>query len=35
MKLAGHLWRLLGLGTLTLAVEFHPTVAVRDFPSGG
>ncbi|MFP6729235.1 MAG: lysophospholipid acyltransferase family protein [Alphaproteobacteria bacterium] len=33
MELAGHLWNFLGLGALTLVVEFHPTVAARDFPS--
>mgnify|MGYP002525726521 CR=1 FL=1 len=32
-ELAGHLWNFLGLGRLTLVVEFHPTVAARDFPS--
>jgi lyso-ornithine lipid O-acyltransferase len=33
MDLAPHLWRLLGLGTIEATVEFHPAVAVADFPS--
>ena len=33
MNLAPHLWRLLGLGTIEAVVEFHPPVAVADFPS--
>lgn len=33
VELPGHLWRFLGLGALTVAVEFHPPVAARDFPS--
>ena len=33
MELAGHLWNLVGLGSLTVALEFHPPVAARDFPS--
>ena len=33
MELAGHLWHLLGLGALTVAVEFHPIVTADDFPS--
>jgi len=33
MDLAPHLWRLLGLGTIEAVVEFHPPVAVADFPS--
>jgi lyso-ornithine lipid O-acyltransferase len=33
MDLAPHLWRLLGLGTIEVVVEFHPPVAVADFPS--
>jgi 1-acyl-sn-glycerol-3-phosphate acyltransferase len=33
MDLAPHLWRLLGLGTIEAVVEFHPPVAVTDFPS--
>jgi lyso-ornithine lipid O-acyltransferase len=33
MDLAPHLWRLIGLGTIEAVVEFHPPVAVADFPS--
>jgi lyso-ornithine lipid O-acyltransferase len=33
MDLAPHLWRLLGLGVIEAVVEFHPPVAVADFPS--
>lgn len=33
MDLAPHLWRLLGLGTVEVVVEFHSPVAVADFPS--
>src|SRR5580692_11817690 len=33
MDLAPHLWRLLGLGTVEVVVEFHPPVAVAEFPS--
>jgi 1-acyl-sn-glycerol-3-phosphate acyltransferase len=33
MDLAPHLWRLLGLGTIEVVVEFHPPVPVADFPS--
>jgi lyso-ornithine lipid O-acyltransferase len=33
MGLAPHLWRLLGLGRIEAAVEFHPPVSVADFPS--
>ena len=32
-ELPGHLWRFLGLGTLTVTVEFHAPVAARDFPT--
>jgi lyso-ornithine lipid O-acyltransferase len=33
MDMAPHLWRLLGLGTIEVVVEFHPPVAVADFAS--
>jgi 1-acyl-sn-glycerol-3-phosphate acyltransferase len=33
MDLAPHLWRLLGLGTVEVVVEFHPAVMVTDFTS--
>lgn len=33
MELLGHLWRLAGLGRLTVTVEFHPPVEPEDFPS--
>jgi lyso-ornithine lipid O-acyltransferase len=33
MDLAPHVWRLIGLGTIEAAVEFHPPVAVADFAS--
>jgi 1-acyl-sn-glycerol-3-phosphate acyltransferase len=33
MDLAPHLWRLLGLGRIEAVVEFHPPVALTDFPS--
>jgi 1-acyl-sn-glycerol-3-phosphate acyltransferase len=33
MDLAPHIWRLLGLGRIEAVVEFHPPVAVADFPS--
>jgi 1-acyl-sn-glycerol-3-phosphate acyltransferase len=33
MDLAPHLWRLLGLGRIEAVVEFHPPVALADFPS--
>jgi len=33
MDLLGHLWRALGLGHLTVAVEFHPPVTLEDFAS--
>ena len=31
MELVGHLWRLLGLGTLTVEVTFHPPVTIEAF----
>ncbi|HWB48802.1 MAG TPA: lysophospholipid acyltransferase family protein [Stellaceae bacterium] len=33
MDLAPHLWHLLGLGRIEAVVEFHPPVALADFPS--
>ena len=33
MNLAPHVWRLLGLGTVEVVVEFHPPVSVTEFPS--
>lgn len=33
MELAPHLWRMIGLGRLTLEVEFHPPVTVDAFAS--
>ncbi len=33
MRLAGHLWRMLGLGAATVAVEFHPPVTSETFGS--
>lgn len=33
MDLAPHVWHLLGLGRVEAVVEFHPPVAVADFPS--
>ena len=33
MELAGHLWRVLGLGPATVAVEFHPPVTIDGFGS--
>ncbi|HVH81832.1 MAG TPA: lysophospholipid acyltransferase family protein [Stellaceae bacterium] len=33
MDLAPHLWRLLGLGTIGVVVEFHPPVKVSEFKS--
>jgi 1-acyl-sn-glycerol-3-phosphate acyltransferase len=33
MELAPHLWHLLGLGRIEAIVEFHPPVAVADFPT--
>lgn len=33
MELAPHLWTVLGLGRLTVEVEFHPTVALEQFVS--
>jgi len=33
MPLASHVWYLLGLGVVEAVVEFHPPVAVADFPS--
>ncbi|HWD58751.1 MAG TPA: lysophospholipid acyltransferase family protein [Stellaceae bacterium] len=33
MILAPHIWRLIGLGTIEVTVEFHPPVALADFPS--
>jgi lyso-ornithine lipid O-acyltransferase len=33
MGLASHLWRLLGLGTVEVVVEFHAPVSIADFPS--
>lgn len=32
MALAGHLWRVLGLGVVTVTVRFHPPVTLDDFP---
>lgn len=32
MALAGHLWRVLGLGIVTVSVRFHPPVTLDDFP---
>lgn len=32
MALAGHLWRVLGLGIVTVVVRFHPPVTLDDFP---
>lgn len=31
MSLAGHLWRLIGLGALTVVVEFHPPITLAHF----
>lgn len=33
MDLAPHLWTLVGLGVVTIAVEFHPVVSLRQFGS--
>jgi 1-acyl-sn-glycerol-3-phosphate acyltransferase len=33
MDLFGHLWRLAGLGRITVAVEFHPPVTLDQFAS--
>jgi lyso-ornithine lipid O-acyltransferase len=33
MTLPPHLWRVLGLGTIEVVVEFHPPAAVADFTS--
>jgi len=33
MALAPHLWRLLGLGTVEVVVEFHPPVSLAEFAS--
>jgi 1-acyl-sn-glycerol-3-phosphate acyltransferase len=33
MDMASHLWSLLGLGTITVAVEFHPPVTAAAFSS--
>jgi 1-acyl-sn-glycerol-3-phosphate acyltransferase len=33
MDLVGHLWRMVGLGRLTVRVQFHDPVTVDDFPS--
>lgn len=33
MDLAGHLWRALGLGWVTVVVEFHPPVTIDQFGS--
>lgn len=33
MELLGHLWQALGLGHLTVVVEFHPPVTLESFPS--
>jgi 1-acyl-sn-glycerol-3-phosphate acyltransferase len=33
MAMAPHLWRVLGLGSVDVVVEFHPAVAVADFAS--
>ncbi len=33
MELAGHLWECVGLGYLTVVVEFHPPVTIEDFGS--
>jgi len=33
MDLTPHLWRLLGLGTIEVAVEFHPPTTVAEFPT--
>ncbi len=33
MELAGHLWRVLGLGPATVMVEFHPPVTIDRFGS--
>lgn len=33
MDLVGHLWRVAGLGRITVAVEFHPPVTLAEFPS--
>jgi 1-acyl-sn-glycerol-3-phosphate acyltransferase len=33
MSMAPHLWTLLGLGTLTVAVEFHPAVTLAELGS--
>jgi 1-acyl-sn-glycerol-3-phosphate acyltransferase len=33
MDLFGHLWRVLGLGRITVALEFHPPVTLAEFGS--
>ncbi|MDB5408813.1 MAG: 1-acyl-sn-glycerol-3-phosphate acyltransferase [Rhodospirillales bacterium] len=33
MEMASHLWALLGLGTITVSVEFHPPIAAGAYPS--
>lgn len=33
MSLAGHLWQALGLGRLTVVVQFHPPVSLAEFDS--
>ncbi len=33
MELIGHLWTVLGLGRVTVVVEFHPPVAIEQFGS--
>jgi 1-acyl-sn-glycerol-3-phosphate acyltransferase len=33
MEMASHLWALLGLGTITVNVEFHPPIAAGTYPS--
>lgn len=33
MEMGYHLWRMLGLGSLTVVVEFHPPVSIAEFGS--
>jgi 1-acyl-sn-glycerol-3-phosphate acyltransferase len=33
MELAGHLWRLLGLGAIDVVIQFHPPVTIEQFGS--
>jgi 1-acyl-sn-glycerol-3-phosphate acyltransferase len=33
MELLDHLWHVVGLGRITVAIEFHPPVTLAQFPS--